>query len=164
LTWRFPGGVGKRWAEGVDRQADTLGTLTTVFSVSRSGFKRRARADGVSLHPHRHHAGRCADSGPVRYFWLERTPADDMPETTRAGSRWQKAALPDDVNLWQHQRYVEHPAAQRDEARAARAAALEARFYPHADDIRFRRSHNEYDRTHCPGVWTRATSTPLTIA
>jgi len=130
LDVALPGGFGKRWAEGVDRPGDTLGTLTTVFSGLALGFNAAHEPDGVSLiliatTPVDAQTRTCS----VRSGSSERRPT--TCRKLRAPARVAKAALPDDVNIWATPTLRRAPAAHaRRSSRLARAAALDGALLP----------------------------------
>ena len=133
-TWRFRAGFGKRWAAGTAGPGDTLGTLTTLFSGLALGYNAAHEPEGVSLILIATTPVDAETSNVFGTFWLERIDADANPGNYERRLAVQKAALPDDVRIWQHQRYVEHPPFTHDEAKGWRELRRwTARFYPEAD-------------------------------
>lgn len=109
-TWHAKVGFGKRWADGVDRPGETNNTIELYWS-----------GIGYSI------TGECTRDG-VRMIAINATPVDDgrcdiFASYWVSGSNYYderlhqaKAALPDDVNIWQHQVYMDPPALSQSEA------------------------------------------------
>jgi phenylpropionate dioxygenase-like ring-hydroxylating dioxygenase large terminal subunit len=109
-TWHAKVGFGKRWSDGVDRPGDARNTIELYWS-----------GIGYSI------TGECTQDG-VRMIAINATPIDETTCDIFA-SYWvsgdrnyterleqAKRALPDDVNIWQHQRYMDRPALGQSEA------------------------------------------------
>ena len=109
-TWHAKVGFGKRWADGVDRAGDTENTIEIYWS-----------GIGYSIN------GECTRGG-VRTIGINATPVDDDTCDIFA-SYWisgsddyeqrlnqAKLALPDDINIWEHQKYIDPPALAQSEA------------------------------------------------
>jgi nitrite reductase/ring-hydroxylating ferredoxin subunit len=133
-TWYSKIGFGRRWAERELHATPTDDTMNTLV-ILWSGV-------GVSLNIERVRAGMRAiaicttpvDDGYSEIFatyWLEKTPADIDPEHYRVRLEDAKASLPDDVAIWNHQRYLDPPGLATSEGEGFRTLRRWAsQFYP----------------------------------
>ncbi|WP_459970962.1 Rieske 2Fe-2S domain-containing protein [Mycobacterium sp. MUNTM1] len=126
-TWRAKVGFGKRWSDGIDRPGDTDNTIEIYWS-----------GIGYSIN------GECTRDG-VRVIAINATPVDNATSDIFA-SYWisgsdnyamrleqAKTALPDDINIWEHQKYLDPPALSQSEADGFRRLRRWAQgFYPQA--------------------------------
>ena len=109
-SWHAKVGFGKRWEEGVDRPGDTKNTIELYWS-----------GIGYSI------TGECTPGG-VRMVAINATPVDQescdifasywVSGDNDYGQRLEEAkvALPDDVRIWQHQKYNPRPTLAQSEA------------------------------------------------
>jgi phenylpropionate dioxygenase-like ring-hydroxylating dioxygenase large terminal subunit len=126
-TWSAKVGFGKRWADGQDRPDDTMNTIEIYWS----GL-------GVSFNGERIREG-------VRVISICATPVDDSTSDIFAGY-WiddeggafderlsaAKLALPDDIKIWEHQKYLDKPGLAPSEAAGFQQLRQWASgFYPH---------------------------------
>lgn len=129
-AWHAKVGFGKRWADGVDRPGDTDNTIELYWS-----------GIGYSI------TGECTRDG-VRTISINATPVDGQTCDIFA-SYWisgsndyerrleqAKAALPDDINIWQHQKYMDPPALSQSEADGfTRLRRWASDFYPDTAEV-----------------------------
>lgn len=103
-------GFGRRWTEGVDRPGDTQNTIELYWSGIGVSLTGEQTADGVRV------ISVCATpvdestSDIFSTYWVSESDAYD--ERLQVA----KAALPDDIAIWDHQRYLDHPALAPSEA------------------------------------------------
>lgn len=125
ISWHAKVGFGKRWVDGVDRPGDAHNTIELHWS-----------GIGYSI------TGECTQGG-VRMIAINATPVDETTcdifasywisgeQDYRVRLEQAKAALPDDINIWQHQRYTDRPALGQSEATGFTRLRRWARgFYP----------------------------------
>ena len=128
-TWHAKVGFGRRWALGEDRPGDFHNTLELIWS-----------GIGYSIN------GECTTAG-VRVIAINPTPVDDstcdifatywvsMSDDYDQRLAEAKAALPDDVNIWEHQKYLDKPALAPTEAKGfLRLRKWATGFYPSTSD------------------------------
>jgi nitrite reductase/ring-hydroxylating ferredoxin subunit len=133
-TWYSRLGFGRRWAgrgPGVAPPDDTLNTLIILWSgvgvsLNIEHVKTGMRAIAICTTPVDE-----VRSEIFATYWLQRTDADDVPGHYRARLDDAKASLPDDVAIWNHQRYLEPPGLATSEGeRFRRLRRWAAQFYP----------------------------------
>lgn len=131
-VWHTVAGFGRRWADGVDRPDDRRNTIT-IHSVGL-GFAYNAELtpDGwrlmlISTTP--------VDDDTTELFgtyWLEDVPGSTQEDRTRRLDEI-KDALPQDLIIWDNQKYLDPPALATKEAAGFRALRRwSAKFYPDA--------------------------------
>lgn len=109
-TWHAKVGFGKRWADAVDRPGDTRNTIEIHWSGLGIAFNGEETADGVRV------IAICATpvdattSDIFSTYWI--SDHGDYDERLRVA----KLALPDDIAIWDHQRYMDKPALAPSEA------------------------------------------------
>ena len=109
-TWHAKVGFGRRWATGEDRPGDFHNTLELMFSGLGWSINGECTASGVRVI--------AINATPVgadtcdifASYWISGS-ADYDQRLADA-----KAALPDDINIWDHQRYLDKPALAPSEA------------------------------------------------
>lgn len=137
-TWSAKVGFGRRWADGVDRPGDTLNTIEIYWS-----------GIGVSFNGERTKEG-------VRIISICTTPVDDETSDIFAGY-WiddesgnfherlevAKRALPQDIQIWDHQQFMDPPTLATSEAAGfKKLRAWCTSFYPaHRDEVDQRVGH-----------------------
>jgi 3-ketosteroid 9alpha-monooxygenase subunit A len=84
-----------------------------------------------------------ATSELFQTVWLEKLPGDDEPGALQVRLTAATAQLPNDIEIWQHQRFEDPPALATREGRAYTDLRLWARqFYPTGYDVRLLREHS----------------------
>ncbi|MEB3065651.1 Rieske 2Fe-2S domain-containing protein [[Mycobacterium] zoologicum] len=124
-TWHAKVGFGKRWADGVDRPGDTANTIEINWSGIGVSFNGEQTRDGVRI------IAICATpvdetTSDIRAtYWI--SEGNNYEERLRAA----KLALPDDIKIWDHQKYLDQPALAPSEAAGFKHLRSWARsFYP----------------------------------
>ena len=125
-TWAAKVGFGKRWSDGVDRVDETLNTIEIHWSGVGTSFNGEHTRDGVRV------ISICATpvdectSDIFAGYWIDDQGGDPTERLTAA-----KQALPDDIMIWEHQRYMDQPALAPTEAAGFRQLREWATsFYP----------------------------------
>ncbi|MGV0793235.1 Rieske 2Fe-2S domain-containing protein [Mycolicibacterium sp. XJ1819] len=125
-TWSTKVGFGNRWADGADRPGDTLNTIEIYWSGLGVSFNGEHTRDGIRV------VSICATpvdettSDIFAGYWIS-DDTDGFAERLDAA----KAALPDDIRIWEHQVYMDLPALAPSEAAGFAALRTWARgFYP----------------------------------
>jgi 3-ketosteroid 9alpha-monooxygenase subunit A len=126
-SWNAKVGFGKRWQEGVDRPGDSMNTIEIRWSGLGVSFNGEHTRDGIRV------ISICATpvdeshSDIFAGYWIS-DEGGNFDERLAAA----KAALPDDVMIWEHQKYLEAPALAPSEADGFRRLRSWAdSFYPH---------------------------------
>jgi 3-ketosteroid 9alpha-monooxygenase subunit A len=129
-TWAAKVGFGRRWADGVDRADDTMNTIEIYWSGIGVSFNGEHMRDGIRV------ISICATpvddttSDIFAGYWISAEEAAE-PRSFEARLESAKLALPDDIRIWEHQRYLEPPGLATSEAAGFRALRRWARsFYP----------------------------------
>jgi phenylpropionate dioxygenase-like ring-hydroxylating dioxygenase large terminal subunit len=129
-TWSAKVGFGRRWADVVDRADDTMNTIEIYWSGIGLSFNGEHMRDGIRV------ISICATpvddttSDIFAGYWIS---AEDNaePDSFQARLESAKLALPDDIQIWEHQLYLEPPGLATSEAAGFRALRRWAnRFYP----------------------------------
>lgn len=114
-TWFSVAGFGRRWADGVDRPGDRKNTITIRWSGVGFAHNAEETPDGwrvvlIATTPVDDHT-----TDMFGTYWLEHRPgttsaqrADRLAAIT--------AALPQDIEIWNHQIYLEPPGLATEEA------------------------------------------------
>ena len=125
-TWSAKVGFGKRWADGVDRPDDTLNTIEILWSGIGVSFNGEHTREGIRV------VSICATpvddttSDIFAGYWIDRETADFAGRLAAA-----KLALPQDIQIWDHQRYTDPPGLATSEAAGFKNLRAWARsFYP----------------------------------
>ncbi|GAC1637726.1 MAG: Rieske 2Fe-2S domain-containing protein [Mycobacterium sp.] len=111
VTWSAKVGFGKRWVDGTDSPGDTLNTIEIYWSGVGVSFNGEHTRDGVRV------ISICATpvdeltSDIFAGYWISEDSADFAGRLAAA-----KAALPDDIRIWEHQHYLDRPALAPSEA------------------------------------------------
>lgn len=124
-TWHAKVGFGRRWADGVDRPGDSANTIEINWSGIGVSFNGEQTSDGVRI------IAICATpvdetTSDIRAtYWI--SEGDSYEERLRVA----KLALPDDIKIWDHQKYMDQPALAPSEAAGFKHLRSWARsFYP----------------------------------
>jgi nitrite reductase/ring-hydroxylating ferredoxin subunit len=107
-SWHAIVGFGRRWAEHRGPVTDTMNTLRLWFSGLGTSVNVEQTADGIRIIT--------INTTPVdddttdifAGYWLDRGPGDDAERRDRR-LRDAMAALPDDINIWNRQKYLLKP-------------------------------------------------------
>ncbi|MDB6002879.1 MAG: Rieske (2Fe-2S) domain protein [Rhizobacter sp.] len=132
-VWHTVAGFGRRWADGVDRPDDRRNTIT-IHSVG-VGFAYNAeltpegwRLILIATTP--------VDDDTTEIFgtyWLEDVPGSTPEDRTRRLDLI-KGALPQDIVIWDNQKFLDPPSLATKEAAGFRALRQwSTRFYPDPD-------------------------------
>jgi 3-ketosteroid 9alpha-monooxygenase subunit A len=125
-TWSAKVGFGRRWTEGDDREGETLNTIEIYWSGIGVSFNGEHTRDGVrviSVCPTPVDETR---SDIFAGYWISEDCTDFTEQLSVA-----KRALPDDIRIWEHQRYLDSPALASSEAAGFKALrSWAAGFYP----------------------------------
>jgi 3-ketosteroid 9alpha-monooxygenase subunit A len=132
-TWWARVGFGRRWADGVDRP-DTLNTIVILFSGIGVSFNVEHTRDGIRV------ISVCTtpvDDDRTEIFatyWIDEPEEGADPENYERRLEQAKAALPDDINIWNHQKYLDPPGLATSEAAGfSKLRRWVRRFYPDAN-------------------------------
>jgi len=129
-TWAAKVGFGRRWTEGVDRVGDTMNTIEIHWSGIGMSFNGEHMRDGIRV------ISICSTpvddtrSDIFAGYWISAEQAGE-PGDFDARLASAKLALPDDIRIWEHQKYLDPPALATSEAAGFRALRRWASsFYP----------------------------------
>ncbi|EID11794.1 Rieske 2Fe-2S domain-containing protein [Mycolicibacterium phlei] len=126
-TWAAKVGFGRRWADGVDRPGDTLNTIEIHWSGVGVSFNAEHLREGVRVISINATPVDDTTSDIFASYWISDEGADDFAERLDVAKR----ALPDDIRIWEHQRYTDKPALAPSEAKGFQELRAWARgFYP----------------------------------
>jgi 3-ketosteroid 9alpha-monooxygenase subunit A len=114
-SWQTVAGFGRRWADGIDRPEDRRNTITIHWVGVGFAFNAEHTPDGwrvvlIATTP--------VDDDRTEIFgtyWLEDRPGGTREDRTRLLDLI-KSALPQDILIWNNQRYLERPALAKSEA------------------------------------------------
>jgi 3-ketosteroid 9alpha-monooxygenase subunit A len=129
-SWRTVAGFGRRWADGIDRPDDRRNTITIHWVGVGFAFNAEHTAEGwrvvlIATTP--------VDDRRTEMFgtyWLEDVPGSTAADRTRLLDLI-KTALPQDIVIWDNQRYLERPALGKSEAAGfTKLRKWTRRFYP----------------------------------
>jgi hypothetical protein len=146
--WRARVGFGRRWAEraaaGDLPRADTRNTIEILWqgmgvSVNTEDMRDGMRVVAINTTP--------VDDQQTEMFatyWIDRRPGDIEGGTYQRRLTEAKSAVPDDLNIWNHQIFLDPPVLATSEGRGFRAMRRwTLQFYP---------AHSEYTlRTRVAG-------------
>ncbi|MFE2985759.1 Rieske 2Fe-2S domain-containing protein [Streptomyces sp. NPDC059262] len=135
-TWWARVGFGRRWRDHAYDEAgvlskDTANTIELLWSgmgvsVNVEHTGEGVRVVSINITP--------VEDGRTELFatyWIDRTAGDEADGTYLRRLDEAKQALPDDINIWDHQIFLDPPALATEEARGFRAIRRWARqFYP----------------------------------
>jgi phenylpropionate dioxygenase-like ring-hydroxylating dioxygenase large terminal subunit len=118
-TWRARVGFGQRWVADPSRdpdETDTLNTLIILMSglgltFNAEHLKGGVRVISIGVTP--------VDDEKTEMFatyWADEVKADAVPGHHEGRIAEAKRALPDDINIWEHQIYLEPPGLATSEA------------------------------------------------
>lgn len=133
--WYSRLGFGRRWASDDYDPAQTLNTLTIAWSgvgvsLNAEQLKEGIRLISIATTPVDEHT-----SEVFATYWIERNDANSGPGHYERRLSEAKAALPDDVAIWNHQRYTDPPGLATSEGADFRNLRRWARqFYPSDTD------------------------------
>jgi 3-ketosteroid 9alpha-monooxygenase subunit A len=132
-SWHAKIGFGRRWASHSGPITETMNTLHLWFSGLGTSVNIEETADGIRIIT--------INTTPVdddtteifAGYWLDRGPGDDAERYARR-LKAAMAALPDDINIWNHQKYLVKPGLATSEGAGFTALRRWAqRFYPDAN-------------------------------
>jgi 3-ketosteroid 9alpha-monooxygenase subunit A len=114
-TWQTVAGFGRRWADGIDRPDDRRNTITIHWVGVGFAFNAEHTPEGwrvvlIATTP--------VDDDRTEIFgtyWLEDVPGGTGEDRVRLLDLI-KSALPQDIVIWNNQRYLERPALGKSEA------------------------------------------------
>lgn len=130
-TWFSRLGFGRRWTSDDYDPAQTLNTLVIAWSGVGVSLNAEQLAEGIRLisiapTPVDEHT-----SEVFATYWVQRTDADSVAGHYERRLEEAQAALPDDVAIWDHQRYIDPPGLATSEGADFRNVRRWARqFYP----------------------------------
>lgn len=129
-TWSAKVGFGRRWSDGLDRDGDTMNTIEIYWSGVGLSYNGEHVRDGIRV------ISICATpvddtrSDIFAGYWISEEPSEG-PDDFEARLAAAKLALPDDIRIWEHQKYLEPPGLATSEAAGFRALRRWASgFYP----------------------------------
>jgi 3-ketosteroid 9alpha-monooxygenase subunit A len=135
-TWYARVGFGRRWAAEPGRDPDgrdTLNTLVILWSGLGVSFNAEQLKEGIRV------IAICTTpvdddrSEIFATYWADRVEADAVPGNYEQRIAQAKAALPDDIKIWNHQKFLEPPGLATSEAAGFRKLRRWAQqFYPAA--------------------------------
>jgi 3-ketosteroid 9alpha-monooxygenase subunit A len=130
FAWRATVGFGRKWQD--EELGDDLnGTLSFVFSGPGYGSNGFAAPDGDKVIVIAATPIDDEHSDVFSTTWLPRVPAFADPATRRAIYEQSRDILADDVNIWDHQHYLDSAPLAPDEVRGFNRIRRWARtFYP----------------------------------
>lgn len=124
-TWSAKLGFGRRWSDGVDRPDETMNTIEIYWSGIGISYNGEQTRDGIRV------ISICATpvgdttSDIYATYWID--AGGDFDSRLNAA----KAALPDDIRIWNNQIYLDPPALAGSEASGFNQLRAWARgFYP----------------------------------
>jgi phenylpropionate dioxygenase-like ring-hydroxylating dioxygenase large terminal subunit len=129
-SWQTVAGFGRRWADGIDRPDDRRNTITIHWVGIGFAFNAEHTPDGwrvvlIATMP--------VDDDRTEIFgtyWLEDAQVCTDVDRTRLLNVI-KSALPQDIEIWNNQRYLERPALGKAEvAGFKKLRRWTSRFYP----------------------------------
>lgn len=130
--WRAKVGFGRRWADGVDIPDETSNTIEILWSGIGTSFSGEHTRDGLRV------IGICATpvddttSEIFGTYWISAEQGNHRERVDQA-----KAALPDDIAIWDTQIYLDPPGLSPSEAAGFRKLRTWARsFYPEPAESR----------------------------
>ncbi|MFE4963755.1 Rieske 2Fe-2S domain-containing protein [Streptomyces sp. NPDC056660] len=134
--WYARVGFGRRWASDPKRDPearDTLNTLVIRWSGVGVSLNAEQLKEGIRVIAI---CGTPVDDEFTEIFatyWADRVEADAVPGNHERRIAQAKLALPDDVRIWHHQKYLEPPGLATSEAAGFRKLRRWAKqFYPEA--------------------------------
>ena len=107
-TWSAKVGFGRRWTDGVDREGDTMNTIEIYWSGVGLSYNGEHVRDGIRV------ISICATpvddtrSDIFAGYWISEEESES-PGDFEARLAAAKLALPDDIRIWEHQKYLEPP-------------------------------------------------------
>ncbi|MCW2652746.1 MAG: Rieske (2Fe-2S) domain protein [Mycobacterium sp.] len=126
-TWHAKVGFGKRWSDGVDRPDEHANTIEIHWSGIGVSFNGEQTKEGVRIISICTTPVDSTTSDIFATYWI--SEGADYEERLRVA----KTALPDDIRIWDHQKYMHRPALAPSEAAGFRQLRNWARsFYPEA--------------------------------
>lgn len=130
-TWRSKVGFGKRWADGQDRPGDEMNSLHLIWAGTGIAYNAltdpgRTTIAVIACTP--------VDEDTTEVFGtylIERRPGDETTGDHLTLLEQAKSLLPDDLNIWHNQKFLEHPALATSEGAGFRHIREWAQtFYP----------------------------------
>lgn len=125
-TWSSKVGFGKRWTDAMDRPDDTLNTIEIYWSGIGVSFNGEHTREGIRI------ISICTTpvddqtSDIFAGYWID-DEHDDFTERLAVAKR----ALPQDIQIWDHQQYMDPPTLATSEAAGfKKLRAWCSSFYP----------------------------------
>ena len=130
-TWAAKVGFGKRWAEGIDRPGDTLNTLEFHWSGIGVSFNGEHTREGVRVITICTTPVDDTTSDIFAGYWIDNESGDFADRLASA-----KSALPQDIQIWEHQEYMDPPGLATSEAAGFKKMRTWAKnFYPSGEGV-----------------------------
>lgn len=123
-TWHAKVGFGRRWVEGVDRPGDYHNTLELFWSGIGYSITGECTADGVRVIAINATPVDDGTSDIFATYWI--SGSNDYDERLNRA----KAALPDDIKIWEYQKYLDKPALCSSEKGFLKLREWARGFYP----------------------------------
>jgi phenylpropionate dioxygenase-like ring-hydroxylating dioxygenase large terminal subunit len=129
-SWHTIVGFGKRWANHSGPMPDdTLNTISIYFSGLGVSFNAEHTAAGVRMISINVTPVDEENTELFASYWIDKPQGGEDHYQVRLDEAMQ--ALPDDLNIWEHQRYTDSPALATSEADGfTRLRRWAAGFYP----------------------------------
>lgn len=109
-TWHSKVGFGRRWQDGVDRPDDDMGTLHLLWSGTGIAYNALTDKDRVMMVLIACTPVDGSTTDVFGTYWPEQLPDDEQTGLHLTYIENAKLALPDDLEIWGHQRYLTRPA------------------------------------------------------
>lgn len=114
-------GFGRRWANHEGPVTDRMNTIAILWSGLGTSFNAELTASGIRVISINVLPVDADTTEIFAAYWLDRGAPGDGPEAdddARYRQRLDEAmrALPDDINIWDHQRYLDRPGLATSEA------------------------------------------------
>jgi nitrite reductase/ring-hydroxylating ferredoxin subunit len=129
-TWTATAGFGRRWLDGVDRPDDRQNTLTTHLSGVGVAFGAEHTSGGWRVSCIAVTPVDDATSEMFGTYWLEELPGSTAQHRQQRLDLI-KGALPEDILIWENQKWLDPPGLATSEGAGFRAFRRWSRkFYP----------------------------------
>lgn len=126
IVWSAKVGFGRRWSEGIDAPGETTNTLEIYWSGIGVSFNGEHTRDGYRVITICTTPVDDTTSDIFATYWIDEASGDYQSRLDAA-----KAALPDDIAIWEYQKYMDPPGLTASEAAGFRKLRSWANgFYP----------------------------------
>jgi hypothetical protein len=126
VTWSAKVGFGRRWSEGVDTPGETTNTLEIYWSGLGIAFNGEHTREGYRVIAICATPVDDATSDIFSTYWIDEANGNYQARLEAA-----QAALPDDIAIWEYQKYMDPPGLTASEAAGFKQLRAWARsFYP----------------------------------